>query len=314
MKHNLKITIILMVMFIITQIIGIFIIGAYQSEEVKLPYGMEPPKTETPSLLTGLTSMIFAFAIAIILFFILTRINAETLIRLWFFTVVIIALAITFNIIIFKLNLPYNSILALALAIPLSYLKIFKRNLIVHNLTEFLIYPGIGVVFVLFLMNFLGNSVVLGIIILLLLISLYDIWAVWHSEFMQKMAKYQINNLKFFTGFFVPYAGKKQRLKIKEIKEQYANKSDEALEKQFKKARIKISLAILGGGDIIFPIITAGIFYKTLGLASALIISTSATLALLFLFILARKGKFYPAMPFLTIGMYLGMMVSWLIF
>ena len=91
-------------------------------------------------------------------------------------------------------------------------------------------------------------------------------------------------------------------------------KGDKELDNQFKKAKIKIHLAILGGGDIVFPIITAGVFYKTFGLYSALLITAFASLALLGLFVLARKGKFYPAMPFLTAGMYLGMIINWLIF
>ena len=128
------------------------------------------------------------------------------------------------------------------------------------------------------------------------------------------MAKYQINNLKFFTGFFIPYASRKQKDKLEQIKQKYAEKPDE-LEKQFKKAKIKINLAILGGGDVIFPIITAGVFYKIFGsILPALMIMISATLALLYLFVLAEKGKFYPAMPFLTIGMYLGMIVNWIVF
>ena len=131
---------------------------------------------------------------------------------------------------------------------------------------------------------------------------------------MQKMAKYQINNLKIFTGFYIPYADKKQKEKINRIKDKYKNKDDKFLEKEFKKAKVKVNLAILGGGDVIFPIITAGVFYKVYqSIVPAFIISVFATLALLGLFILARKGKFYPAMPFLTIGMYLGMILIWIL-
>jgi presenilin-like A22 family membrane protease len=200
----------------------------------------------------------------------------------------------------------HSTLLILIIALPLAYIKIFKRHILIHNLTELVIYPGIAAVFV----SILG---VLGIIIVLLAISLYDIWAAWKSEFMQKMAKYQINNLKFFTGFFVPYTGRKQRKKIKALRQKYKTKKQ--FEKHIEKAKIKVNLAILGGGDVIFPIITAGIFYKVYqSVWPALIITASATLALLTLFLMARKKKFYPAMPFLTIGMYLGMIVSWLVF
>jgi len=305
MKHSVKITIILVSMFIITQIIGLFVISVY-TNGVILPYGMEPPEDLNQE--TSIISILFAFVIAISLFFLLTRIKAEKFLRLWFFIVTIIAMALTINAVLSYSNyIFYVSFVALIVAIPLAYLKVFQRNLIVHNITELLIYPGIATVFVPILN-------VLGIIILLLVISLYDIWAVWHSEFMQKMANYQINNLKFFAGFFIPYAGKKEKQKIKLLKQKYKGKSEKVIEKQFKKSKIKISLAILGGGDVIFPIITAGVFYKVYGIFPALIITLSSILALSYLFIAARKGKFYPAMPFITIGIYLGMIVTWLVF
>jgi len=303
MKHNLKITIILIAMFLITQFIGLYVVNFYNQEKNELPYGMEPPKEINPQ--TSIFSILFAFVLAVSLFFILTKIRAEQFIRLWFFLVTIIAISLTLNVILSKFNVWFIGFLALVFAIPLAYFKIFKRDLLIHNITELLIYPGIAAVFIPILNIF-------GIVILLLAISLYDIWAVWHSEFMQKMAKYQITKLKFFTGFFVPYAGKKAKQKIKLLKQKY--KSKKTLEKKFKKAKIKINLAILGGGDVIFPIITAGIFYKEMGIIPALIITISATLGLLYLFIIARKGKFYPAMPFLTIAMYLGIIVNWIIF
>jgi presenilin-like A22 family membrane protease len=304
MKHNVKITAILVTMFFLTQLIGLFIITNY-SDNVSLPYGMQPPEDINPE--TSFISIFFSFIIAIGFFILLTKIKAENFIRLWFFTVTIIALGLSLNILLFKLDIWYPSFLALVIAVPLAYIKIFKRDIIVHNLTELLVYPGIASVLIPLLNLF-------WTIVLLLAISLYDIWAVWHTSFMQKMAKFQIDNLKIFTGFFIPYAGKKDKMKIKEIKEKYKQKSEKFLEAKFKNAKIKVSLAILGGGDIVFPIITAGVMYNTFNsLISAGIITLFATLSLLTLFVLARKGRFYPAMPFLTIGMYLGMILNWLL-
>ena len=177
--------------------------------------------------------------------------------------------------------------------------------MLVHNLSELLIYPGIAAVFVPILN-------LPAIIILLVLISIYDIYAVWHFGFMQRMAKFQINHLKLFAGFFIPYADKKTKQKIKLLREKYKNVK--ILEKKFKKQKIKVNLAILGGGDVVFPIIMAGVVFKIFGISSALTISVFATLSLLFLFIFARKGRFYPAMPFLTAGCLLGLAVAWLMF
>lgn len=316
MKHSWKITIVLLCMFLITQLIGLAVIHAYipKTETViingeeqnitinPLPYGMQPPEIE-PEF--SLITIIISFAIAIILIFLLSRIKATLFLRIWFFVVVILAIGITFNSLFFYFEIPYTSIIAVLVALPLAFYKIFKRNLLVHNLTELLIYPGIAAVFVPILN-------VWTIIVLLIIISAYDIYAVWHSGFMQKMAKFQINQLKFFAGFFVPYLGKKDKEKIKLIKQKYKNQK--IADKKLKNKKIKVSLAILGGGDVIFPIISAGIFLKSFSLLSALLVTLGATIALTILFIIARKGKFYPAMPFLTAGIFIGMLASWLIF
>ena len=296
-------------MFLVTQLIGLAVIYSYtpiiQQVEINgtlqnitvnpLPYGLEPPEVEKE---ISLLSIIFAFIIAVFFVFLLTKLKAALFIRLWFFVVVIIVLAITFNALLswFISYKFYPEIISLLIALPLAIYKIFKRNLIVHNITELLIYPGIAVVFVPLLNTW-------TIITLLIIISVYDIWAVWHSGFMQKMAKYQINELKLFAGFFVPYLNKKQRELVREAK---AKKS------KLKKS-MKVNLAIVGGGDVVFPIITAGVIFRTLGLLPALIVSLCATISLFILFVFAKKGKHYPAMPFITAGLLVGIGLAYLV-
>jgi presenilin-like A22 family membrane protease len=312
MKHNTRVTTILVIMFLVTQLIGLFIVSSY-SNGLMLPFGMEPPaEIEESSLAGGLGSIVTAFVIAVLLFFLLMKINAQTFIRLWYLFVTILALGLSLFVILSKFGINMSWI-ALLIALPLAFVKVFKRNVYVHNLTELLIYPGIAAVFISFLNNVFGGSVILAMFTLLFIISAYDMWAVWHSGFMQKMAEFQMNNLKFFTGFFVPYTDKKNKAKIKMLKDKYKG-DDVKLEDGFKKEKIKVNLAILGGGDIIFPIITAGIFYETFGLMSGLLIAGLSTVALAGLFILAKKGKYYPAMPFITAGLYAGMGLSWLVF
>lgn len=296
MKHNLKITFFLLAMFIVTQLIGLYVVDHYLSKDNELPYGMKPPAAEKESdfFTAFLPSIIIAFVIAIFILFILSKFNAEFILKAWFFIVIIIALGISFSS--FFPSIKYLSLIVLVLAIPLAFIKIYKRNILVHNITELFIYPGIAAVFVPILN-------IWTIFILLVLISIYDMWAVWHSGIMQKMAKYQINKLKIFSGFFVPYITKQLRDKIKKMK-----KSD------LKKKKIKVSLAILGGGDVVFPIITAGVVLKTFGLGWALFSLLGATLGLAYLFFYAEKKKFYPAMPFITAGIFIGLIVSYLVF
>jgi presenilin-like A22 family membrane protease len=333
MKHNVRITITLLLMFIITQFIGLYVInsdpfhinkeinGTTQTVSNPSLSWIEPPEVQEQSDFgVYFGSLIFAFIFAIALLFLLTRFKIDFILRMWFFIVVIIALSLCLAAIlpesIYHKNPFIYYTIPIAIAIPLAFIKIFRRNFLVHNITELLIYPGIATVFVPILNLW-------TIIVLLLLISVYDMWAVWHSGIMQKMAKYQINKLKVFSGFFVPYISKKVKLQLKKIKKS-----------KLKKKKIKISIAILGGGDVIFPLITAGVILKLAknqnfpaflssfakpllgipGLLTALFVVFGATLGLALLFIFSEKKKFYPAMPFITGGIFLGLILSYILF
>ncbi|MFH1802643.1 MAG: presenilin family intramembrane aspartyl protease [archaeon] len=304
MKHTWSITLLLLAMFFVTQFLGLFVVNQYSPQDQTLPYGMEPPEDVEPqSALDLVISFAIAFAFVVILMLILTKYNAETFLRIWFFVVVALAIGISLNSVLFKI--PYASVIAMAIALPLAFYKIFKRNLIVHNITELFVYPGIAAIFVVMLTSWTSSPFV-AIIIILILISIYDMYAVWHAGFMQKMAKYQIQTLKVFTGFFVPYIGKKEkRIIAKSAKTKSKNKSPK---------KVNVGVAILGGGDVVFPIILAGITLIQIGLISALMVSVGATIALALLFYLSEKGKFYPAMPFITTGCFIALGLARLIF
>lgn len=282
-------------MFIVAQFIGLYVTKYYIGNGNDLPYGMEPPKVEkeTDFYTSFLPSIIIAFVIAIALMFLLTKINAEIILKVWFFAVVTIAIGISLNTF---LPFSYKALIAVIIALPIAFIKIFKRNFLVHNISELFIYPGIAAVFVPLLNLW-------TIVIFLILISIYDMWAVWRSGIMQKMAKYQINKLKIFSGFFVPYINDKLRARLKKMSK-----------KDLKKKKIKVNLAILGGGDIVFPIIALGVALKTGGLIPALGVIFGATLGLSYLLFYAEKKKFYPAMPFITTGIFLGLIIAYLVF
>ncbi|MBI2631826.1 hypothetical protein HYW75_02380 [Candidatus Pacearchaeota archaeon] len=312
MKHTWKITFLLLAMFFITQLIGLAVLGAYapkikqaQDEEGNivnitdhnLPYGLEPPQDTDPKI--NLISIIISLIIAIAVIFIFMKYGAVLIIRYWFFFVIILALGLTINAPL--IGIKYSSLVALLFALPLAYFKVFKRNIIVHNITELLIYPGLAAIFVPLLS-------IWTIIILLVIISVYDIYAVWHTGFMQKMAKFQIQEVRVFSGFFIPYLGKKERDLMNKFKQAKAN-----LKSKLKSRKIKMSVAILGGGDVIFPIILSGVVLRTLGLIPALLISIGATLALGLLFYYSEKGKFYPAMPFISAGCFVALAIAYML-
>ncbi len=300
MKHSIKIILLLLGMFLVTQIIGLAVVNIYFMHNDNIPYGMSPPQNVNPT--SSLFSIIIAIGIAVVLMLLLMKFRTELFLRLWFFVVIVLALGITinaaflntslanFSIVLgfFTMSLP--SFISALIALPVAYIKVFGRNLLMHNLTELLIYPGIAVIFVPLLS-------IWTVVLLLILISAYDIYAVWHAGFMQKMAKYQIQNLKVFSGFFIPYMNKKGAELARKLKEK----------KGAVVKNIKVNLAILGGGDVVFPIILAGVVLREMGMASALIVSLGATLALAFLFYISKKGKFYPAMPFISAGCFIAL-------
>lgn len=298
MKHNLKVTLIILAMFVITQFIGLYVINHYSIQGNLLPYGMQPPAPESHSdyYTSFFPSIVIAFIFAIVLLILVTKFNLNFIIKLWFFVVILLALGIFFVSFFPNQNLTVISIIALVIALPLAIFKVYKRSFIVHNLTELMIYPSIAAVFVPLLTFW-------TVILLLILISIYDMWAVWKSGIMQKMAKYQINHLKIFSGFFVPYLSKKVKMELKDIPKS-----------KLKNKKIKANVAILGGGDVVFPIITAGVLFIEFGFLPALFVIIGATLGLSYLLFFAEKKKFYPAMPFITAGILLGMAAGLIIF
>ncbi len=306
MKHSFRVTLILLAMFFVAQLIGLYISSVYapivtaninestgeviNTTSYNIPYGLAPPEDIEPT--SSVISIVIALIIAVLLMLTLMKLRAEIFLRIWFFVVVTIGIALALNG--FILSIPQSAIISLIVALPLAYLKIFKRNIIVHNATELLIYPGIASLFIPLLSLW-------SVVILLIIISLYDMYAVWHAGFMQKMAKYQIEKVRVFSGFFVPYMAKKDRLALKLAKE-----------KGKKGKKVPVQIAILGGGDIVFPIILGGVVLHAWGLIPALIIAIGATAALAALFYMSQKGKFYPAMPFITTGCFIALGIAYL--
>jgi presenilin-like A22 family membrane protease len=311
MKHPLKIVLLLIGMFFVTQLLGLAVSHIYASQYTEapydnVPYGMTPPADVEPT--TSLISIIFAIGFAVVLILLLMKFRTELFLRIWFLVVIILALSITINAAFMNTGLSSihldfafftmsaSSFLAMIIALPLAFTKIFRSNFLVHNLTELMVYPGIAVIFIP-LLNIWTT------VLLLVIISVYDMYAVWHVGFMQKMAKYQIENVKVFAGFFIPNLGKKERDMIKN--------ASRSKSKGAKLKKIKFNVAILGGGDVIFPLILSGVVLRTLGIIPALMVVLGATLALSFLFYISKKGKFYPAMPFITSGCLIALGLVW---
>lgn len=305
MKYSIKIAALILSMFFLAQLIGIGVTASYSSYQNQtgtsgLPGFLNPPEDTKP--LSTMFYIIFAIGLGLAIMLLLMKFRAEMFLRVWFFVVVVIALSLTINALLIKLplenlSISYKFLIAALIALPLAFIKIFVRNLKIHNLTELMIYPGIAFIFIRVLN-------IWTVVVLLIAISLYDMYAVWHAGIMQKMARYQINQVKTFAGFFVPYIKKKDKDIIKNAKSAKLKPEDK---------KVKVSVAILGGGDIIFPIILAGVVFMQFGFLSAILISIGALLGLASLLYMSEKGKFYPAMPFISAGCFIALGLVYLI-
>ena len=297
MKHTIKVVIALVMFFFMAQFTGLLIINQYidhkKTVETKtivfkpLPYNLERPQVENQS--TSFIYITIAILIGTVLALLLIRFNKAFIWKFWFFATVWLTLSIAFAAFL-------NNYIAAILALIISVLKLYKPDLIIQNLSEIFIYGGLAAIFVP-MMNLFAAFM------LLIVISIYDFVAVFKTKHMIKLAKFQSQS-KVFAGLIIPYD--KGKIAIK-------NKAAPKLEAKEKKAKI----AVLGGGDIGFTLIFAGVVMKGLmlqetilaGFLKTLIIPFFVSFALLVLLLKGQQNKFYPAMPVLSIGCFIGYLV-----
>jgi presenilin-like A22 family membrane protease len=293
MNPKYSMSLVILGMFLLAQFVGLFII-----KNGIVPEIFDSKITDSTQIGTFAT-MLFSFVVAVVLFFFLIQYRWKFFIKIWFMLVILLTLGITINSIFYMRGFTGNIYFyfSLLIALPIVALKILRPSVLVHNITELLIYAGLGTIFTDILTP-------LTVIIFLVLVSFYDMWAVWHSGIMQKMAKFQVRELKIFNGFLVPYINSKIRDEIKNPRG------------AGKKVRIKLPVALLGGGDVVFTLISAGVFLKSFGWIPAVFIIFGGSFGLAILLIKSEKKKFYsaPAMPFITLGIFLSLVAYWLAF
>ena len=294
MKHSLEVTLFLACLFLAAQIMGLFITQQYIHEVKVLETGkvdvtwqalpsiggveIERPEVEPAK---GVWLIAIAVAIGTVLILLMMRMRHDILWRMWFFLAAGICLTIAFGAFL-------GNFASFTLGFLLAYLKVFRPALVVQNLTEIFIYGGLAAIFVPILDK-------MSVILLHFLISVYDMYAVWQSKHMIKLAKFQ-TKAKVFAGMLIPYRMPKLKNNAK------TEKAKKMQIKRHELKKIRIKTAILGGGDIGFPLIFAGVIMKEVGIWNAMIIPVFVTIALVMLLLFGKKDKFYPAMPFLSIG------------
>ncbi|MBI2133297.1 hypothetical protein HYU11_01295 [Candidatus Woesearchaeota archaeon] len=279
MKHGWIITSVLIALFLLSQLVGLKVIDNYVDKKAGpgvVSYKDLPYSIERPDIAPGMSVWFILLAVLIgtVFLLLLIRFRKIGLWRIWFLLSVLLTLSIAFSSFI-------PSTVAFGLALALSLWKVFRPNVVVHNLTEVFIYGGLAAIFVPILN-------LAAVIILLLVISSYDIFAVWQSRHMVKMANFQTAS-NLFSGIYIPGKGGGRLPRAR---------SD--------SSRSTVSSAVLGGGDMGFPLIFSGVAMKYVGFPDVLFVTLFASAALVALLLFAQKNRFYPAMPFLSAGCLIG--------
>jgi presenilin-like A22 family membrane protease len=305
MKHTLPITLLMVLIFLLSQVIGLYALSV-NTTVTQAPTGeiiVEHQDTaigERPDIqgVETFAYVIVAILIGTGLILLLVRFRKIKMWKAMFFFAVWMTCYITLGVFI-------DAAIALVICFFLAFFKVWRPNIWVHNLTELFIYAGIAIIFVPLLD-------IVWVTLLLLAISAYDMFAVWRSGHMISLAKFQTKS-RAFAGIMLSYKAKAQ----------------EEIKKAAKRSKVKTKTmeeksearnAILGGGDIAFPLIFAGVVMdgmiwsgiaKTAAFLYALITPVIVAISLLGLLMLAKKDRFYPAMPFLTAGCLVGYGITW---
>jgi len=302
MKHPTNITLLLLGLFLLSQLIGLLILSQYLVASQELPMGLVMPDVSGEGTVLFILISIFIGTIALLA---LIRFNLQILIRLWMFISITTLLTISLSAFI-------ATIFAFILSMIFAIFKVIRFNVYLHNFSELFMYGALAVLF----SPILSIEAAIG---LLIIISVYDMFAVWKSRHMVYMAK-GLMKAKYFPGISVPYNKTDASGKTDKTTARVSDKSDTTSANVSAKIERPMG-AILGGGDIAFPLIFSGVVFQGLLATHSLleslllvsIISVFATLGLAVLFAISKEKKFYPAMPFVTVGCLVGYLIIILI-
>lgn len=298
MKHPPKTTVYLVLLFLVAQLIGLAVVHHYTDVETTAETGVitykdlpsffgyqpeRPEATETGAIIYFMGAIIVGTALILLL----ARLKSVLLWKIWYFVAMVTCLHFAF-----AAFLP--SVLASILATVFGWIKTWRPKPLIHNITELFVYSGLVVIFI-------DLLTVRSAAVLLLLISTYDMYAVWRSGHMITIATFQKTS-NVFAGFSLPATRPKRHTRKR------------GRPRKTTTTRTTSTEAILGGGDIGFPLLFTGTVMQTYGLAGALIVTLCATLALALLLTYSKQGKYYPAMPYVTLGTFAGFVLTHLAF
>lgn len=234
-----------------------------------------PPPSQSPTSGVYLFVMILVATGAMITLY---KLGLDNIIKYWYYT----AMGMTAAIFFFAVLPP-----ALAAATTATWfvLRYHCWSFTSRNLLETASYAGAGALF--------GS--VLGVVpalVLLSILAIYDVIAVYGSKHMQVLAEGAMET-DTFAGFVHPKTGQVT----------YTDFTDGTMDSDSESGR---AIGVVGGGDVIMPMIFAISILPAFGYPAAAMSSFGAGIGLYILLSKAEDGKFYPALPAVGGGAVLG--------
>ncbi|PIN80969.1 hypothetical protein COV13_02685, partial [Candidatus Woesearchaeota archaeon CG10_big_fil_rev_8_21_14_0_10_32_9] len=264
MKHSWQVTLIFVLFFLVSHVLGLYLIGnsvSFSTDETGVNVisfkdtfvGERPVMSDLESIIylaVGVT-----IGTLVLLFF--AKKKKTSWWRIWFLIASWLAMTVSIQA-LFNSSTIFLSLLAAFLALW----KVYKPNVVIHNFTEVLIYTGITLIFV-------PMFSVLSMFIVLILISIYDAYAVWKSKHMVTLATFT-RDANLFPGFAVKYSvddseerNKKEKRSVQftaKSSQLAANSSQRTDNREGSNSRV----GILGGGDVVFPLLFSGVILISL--------------------------------------------------
>jgi len=299
MKHPWRVLLLIIGFFVFSQLfsLALFLLDIHQetivvgNESINISYHPDTVMGSRPTQrdLGAIIYIVIALFISTLIALLILKMTRPAPWRLFMFLAFFTAISIALGVLLPR-------IIALLLGAIIALLLVKKPIPIIINLAHLLAIPGIVIVFAPMLSP-------LWALLLLIVISIYDYISVNITGHMIKLAKRSAKKLA--VALVVPYKKDEWVSEIKSI-----------------SISQKRPIAILGGGDLAFPALLLASFaekaFNVLGsrlyaFLYSLPIMLGSVLGLVVLLILGSRNKFYPAMPLITLGATIGLIISFLL-
>lgn len=274
-------------LFTLTQVLGIFV--AIRVSKVLEALEIKPE----PINLSNFLIYFLIITLVILAFLKISKKGSGVMLQIFFVLAVFSGLDILFGTFTGE---PTATILAAGLII----LRFVRPTVWLHNLVVIGGLAGIGAM--------LGITILpRDAIILLIILAVYDVIAVYKTKHMVKMAKVMIKK-RVILGIIIPE-------KILGLKASMADvEQDKIPVKRILKPNEKGKFMILGGGDLVLPLLLiASVANQNIWQSVIILVFALLGLLAMHLLFIKLKSKPMPALPPLAVFSILGYLVSLLI-